>query len=133
MNQSKKGFISFDGLFSILPALLILIFTMNIANHLTMNAQEHIHLQQLFDKLVSIADYTVKQGAVITDDSAGLRYPNLIDESKITDNYAETLREETNLNSLQITLDDPGAGSVCIYRIVLDQRDQIRQLHVCGD
>jgi hypothetical protein len=131
MNQSK-GYITFDGLFSILPALLILIFTMNIANHLTDNANEHVFAQQRFDKLVSIADYTVKQGAVVVNDSTKLRYPNLINESKLTNDYIERLRVASNLNSLDITLDDPGAGSVCIYRIVLDQKDEIRQLHVCG-
>lgn len=132
MNPSDKGYVSMDGLFSILPAMLILILALDMASHIAREGAGRMHGQELFDKLVSIADYTVKAGAAKTDQKQGLRYPNLIDESRLTQSYADGLASRAGLDALSITLDTPGNGAVCIYRVVVDANMDVRQLHVCG-
>jgi hypothetical protein len=143
-SSRSSGFISFDGLFSIIPALLILVFTMNAAHFLTKDAIESMHRQQVFDKLVSIGDYVVKQGAVKTGKVGAasgnipipideVRYPNWVVKSKLDSMDTDKLRQAMNLSALSISLGKPGDGSVCIYRIVLDEQKEIKRLYVCGD
>jgi len=111
----------------------------NAAHTLTDEAVERINRQQVFDKLVSVADYTVKQGAAVSEDMGAIageevRYPNWVDDSKITDQYRESLRKRANLNGLSIELTNPGDGSYCIYRIVVvGSGKDIDLLYVCGD
>ena len=143
--KHKKAFVTFDGLFSILPILMIILFTFNAAQFLTNNALERMHNQIVFDKLVSIADYTVKQGAAVTGQigsPAGtlVRYPNYIDRNKLTTSYEDELNQRSNLQHLNIDLSSPGDGNFCIYRIVTVQdlvnpiNDKyIDLLYVCGD
>jgi hypothetical protein len=113
---------------------MILLFALNAAHHLTNSASEEMHNQQVFDKLVSIADYVVKQGAVKTGiiGSETVRYPNWIETSKVNSVLESSLQTKTKLGSLSIQLDTPGPESVCVYRIVLDESESIRKLYVCG-
>ena len=133
-SSRSKAFMTFDGLFSIVPALVILLFTMNAAHFLSQSSAERMHEQQQFDKLVSIADHVVKQGAAMTGviGDEKVRYPNWIEESRLP-SLETDLKGRSGLNSLSIRLRDPGGGSVCIYRIVLDDSGQITKLYVCGD
>jgi hypothetical protein len=134
-SSQSKAFVTFDGLFSILPALLILLFSLNAAHHLTKSASEQMHNQEVFDKIVSIADYVVKQGAVKTGSigSEEVRYPNWIESSNVNSNLEHSLQSKTRLASLSIQFDKPGSESTCIYRIVLDEKEEIRKLYVCGE
>jgi len=125
-------------MFSIIPALLMLTFALSSAHYLSAGAEQRMHEQQVFDKLVSIADFTVKQGAARTG-AAGIdqvRYPNWLDESVLDDgSLARGLEQEAGLGELSVQLDDPGAGATCVYRLVVvgDDRERIAKLYVCGD
>ena len=98
--------------------------------------------QQVFDKLVSIADRVVKQDGVMTEcvgtsfiACENARYPNWIDRAKINDALASDLKAKAGLNKLSISFDDlkPDAGPICIYRIVVVDTDKkITKLYVCG-
>jgi len=135
----SKAFITFDGLFSILPMLMIIMFTFNAAHSLSEEAVERMHRQQVFDKLVSIADYTVKQGAAVNENMGAIageevRYPNWVDSGLITSQYSQGLKKRANLNGLSIQLTSPGDGSYCIYRIVVvGTGKDLDLLYVCGD
>jgi hypothetical protein len=117
--------------------------------------------QILFDKLVSIADYTVKSGAVVRE--GPLRHPNWIDPALLGADYENGLKEKAGLDALEIFLEygdgaggdaavsgfqfpvsdgsgGPGFGrsggagrGTCIYRLVVSGpgRD-ISRLLVCG-
>jgi len=139
MLNRSRAFISFDAMFSIIPILMIILFTLNAAHFFTSNAAERMHRQQVLDKLVSVADYVVKQGAVRTDriGITDVRYPNWIDSSRVNAALEQDLKQRTGLNSLSIrltqTLDGAGPG-FCIYRIVVaDDTKRIAAIHVCGD
>jgi len=130
-----RAFVSFDAMFSLIPVLMIILLTLNSAHFLTSKAMERMHQQQVFDKLVSISDYAVKQGAVRTESigNSEARYPNWINSSKVDDDLEKKLMEKTKLKSLNIALDQPGSG-VCIYRIVVvDDDKKIALLYVCGE
>jgi len=93
-----KGFASFDAILSIIPIVLMLVFLLDVSVFTVKNAGERMHRQQVFDKLVSVADYTVKIGTVKREN--GIRYPNWLETKKITNNYVEDLRVRTGLPDL---------------------------------
>jgi hypothetical protein len=133
MRQSRsKGFVTFDALFSIIPILLLISITMQASADLSKRAQYHSHRQQVFDKLVSVADYTVKIGAA--RHYGNLRYPNWIDESRISEGYEKDMLEKAGLSALYIGIDEPEDDyAVCLYRIVVvGPEKEIRKLFVCG-
>ena len=146
-NRSRahmKAILSFDGMFSIIPMLFILTITLSAAAFLTKSSLSHMERQQVFDKLVSIADRVVKQDGVVVEcvgtsfsGCENTRYPNWINRAKITDSLESNLKSKAGLNSLSISLDDLDSnvdlGSVCIYRIVVVDTDKsITKLYVCG-
>ncbi|MBN1169878.1 hypothetical protein JXA56_02545 [Candidatus Micrarchaeota archaeon] len=121
-----KGILSFDAMFSILPMVLMFSFLIQILYF----TGETNHQQEKFDKLVSIADYTVKIGAVRSEEK--IRYPNWIEENKLTVSYIDDLQERMKLDSLHIGF-VPGEGLTCIYRLVVTGEDKkISKLFVCG-
>lgn len=139
MLNRSRAFISFDAMFSIIPVLMMMLFTLNAAHSLSNGAAERMHGQQVLDKLVSVADYVVKQGAARTEriGSTDVRYPNWIDSSRIDSALEQDLMRKTGLNRLSIRvaedLEEAGPGS-CIYRIVAaDDTKRIAAIQVCGD
>lgn len=128
-----NGFASFDAMLSVLPIMLMVAFLLNASLLSASSAEERMRRQELFDKLVSISDYTVKSGAVRR--SADIRYPNWLDESLLTSGYTEDLKRRASLGELYISLDEPDeAYGICIYRLAVTGDDKaIRKLHVCGD
>ncbi len=132
--RQNKGFISFDGLLTTVPLFMIIVFVMNVSALLLQNTESAVKNQQLFDKLVSAADYSVKVGLAKHDDA--VRYPNLISQNPDAQ-YSEKLRKLLELSSLYISFEKPDARdySICIYRlVVLDEPERpIRKLYVCGD
>ena len=127
-----KGMMSFDALFSMLPIVLISIFVIQTISVVGNKVDSQMEQQDLFDKLVSIADYSVKTGLVKATDS--IRYPNWIAD-EIDQIYIERLRMKTGLQRLSISLDEPGENyRICIYRLVVSgEEKQISRLFVCGD
>lgn len=129
----SKGFSSFDAMFSLVPIVMMLLFVMELSSHFTFTVAEKAHRQQVFNKLVSIADYTVKTGAVRIADN--VKYPNWLDENKIDESYVDGLREDAGLSRLMVSLQEPQEEfSFCIYRlVVLGEEKQMKRLFVCGE
>ena len=125
-NIRYKGNISFDALFSVLPMVMMFSLLIQIMHLLgETNGQ-----QEKFDKLVSVADYTVKIGAVHSEEK--VRYPNWIEESRITSSYVADLKEKMELETLHISM-QPEDGLTCIYRLVVaGEEKKISRLFVCG-
>lgn len=128
-----KGFSSFDAMFSLVPVVMMLLFVTELVSHFAHDAAEKTHMQQVFNKLVSIADYTVKSGAARR--TGDVKYPNWLNVSGIDGSYTDELRERAGLSRLSISLQEPqDEFAVCIYRLVVvgDQK-KIARLFVCGE
>ncbi len=131
IQNRSKGVISFDALLSMIPIILIFVFMMNAMFFIGRTTEERSQRQDILDKLVSIADYTVKSGAVVKDGS--VRCPNWIEEGKLTASYVDDLRERAGLSELYISLEGPEEHQTCIYRIVVTGgQKEISRLFVCG-
>jgi hypothetical protein len=128
-----KGFSSFDALFSLVPLVMMVLFVMELSSHFSLDAQEQANRQQIFNRLVSIADYTVKSGAVKRE--GDVKYPNWIEPGMLGASYAEGLRVRAGLSSLEISVDEPREDfSMCIYRlVVIGKEKKPSRLFVCGD
>jgi hypothetical protein len=127
-----RGFTSFDAMLSVLPIMLMVIFLLNASLLWATEAEDRMRRQELFDRLVSISDYTVKSGAVRR--SGDTRYPNWLDEELLTTGYSEDLRGRAFLAKLYISLEEPDEPyPMCIYRLaVTGDGMSISKLHVCG-
>ncbi len=126
-----KGSVSFDALFSLIPILMIFVLLLQTIQFTGQSKEENSMEQDLFDKLVLVADYTVKSGAVVRD--GNIRYPNWIEEGRLTSAYSEDLRFRYRLDELSISIDNPGDSPVCIYRLVVyGNSKKISKLFVCG-
>lgn len=138
MNQSKKGFVSFDLLFAALPLLLMLSHMFTIVWMATETGENSLLYKEKMGKLTSIADYLVKRGAVErslqgTEFLGTATYsPNAIDKEELDRIDVEGIRNWMELESLEISLDAPAGSGTCIYRIVLLD-DEVKKLYVCGD
>lgn len=132
--RDTYGFLSFDALFSLLPLVLMLMFIINFSALVADGSASGMHRQAVFDKVASVADYTVKTGYAMVG-SDGLKRPNWMREEGIGEEYVAELRERTGLAALEITYGEPeGLHDVCIYRlVVVGETKGIAQLTVCGD
>ncbi len=118
--------------------LLMVLFLVESASWLSGAARESSHRQQLFDRLVSVADYSAKIGLAMREGE--VRHPNWLDLAKLTAGYSDSLREKAGLSSLYIGLEEPPSDSsapgypMCIYRLVVaGDGKEIRKLYVCGE
>lgn len=97
--------------------------------------------RELFNWLVTIADYSVKIGAANYDSSQQNLQPNLINESKLSSlaqNIQNNLQQSgAKIKNLYIGLDNPSpSAQMCIYRLVVVEDAtgrEIKKLYVCGD
>ncbi len=135
--QAKCGFISFDLLFCILPLLLMLSFLMHQAWIISETTQTHLDTTETYAKLLSIADYAVKQGGAQKENQQGGQFsgsalyrPNSIDETELSKIPVDRIRGWMELTSLHIGW-EKGEGT-CIYRIVL-RGNEVKKLYVCGE
>ncbi len=131
-SRCERGFLSFDGMLSLVPMIMLLSLALQASAMHAGAASDALSRQQLFDKLVSVADYTVESGAAVRD--GGLRYPNWLDASRLTASYSAGLAEEAGLESLYIGEEKPGGDyAICIYRLaVYGEEKEIGRLFVCG-
>jgi hypothetical protein len=128
-----KGFFTIDALFSIIPIILLSLILMQVSSELSGKAREKFRDQEVFDKLVSVADHTVKIGAAVGKDK--IRHPNWIVPEKLGDGYSESMRARAGLSALHVSLEEPdGDYSICIYRlVVVGAEKSISKLFVCGE
>lgn len=131
-----NGFISFDFLFSIIPILLILSYTLSYSSFLEQRAEEKISGQILFDKLVSASSYVVRVGAAKKEGNGfpeAKASPNLISSEDFSA-YESQLGNKLRF-SLSIGFEESGfrPKGTCIYRLVVHEPTrQIRKLYFCG-
>lgn len=126
-----RGFITIDGMISLLPILLIVFLLVESTSFLSNSNAQASHNQKIFNKLISIADYTIKSGAAIHQNN--IRYPNWIDEQKINAQFIDNLRQKTGLSTLYIGTEIQQNYSTCIYRlVVVEHNKEIKKLFVCG-
>lgn len=133
--QSRsRGFLSFDAVFSLLPVALMVLFVMALSAAVAGSAAAGMQRQEVFDKVVSAADYTVKTGYARVE-ADGLKRPNWMRDGGIDEAYVEQLRARTGLGALEMGYGEPdGAHDACIYRlVVVGDRKEIRRLFACGD
>lgn len=127
-DKQHRGVFSLDLLASVLPLVLILAITINTSYQLADGANEGLKEQQLFNKLVSVADFVVKNaGAKIENETIK---PNLIDEERLKDIDEGDLEEKLEIKNLYIGFENK--DRYCIYRIVLYE-GEIRKLFICGE
>lgn len=133
MRRSRyKGIFSIDAMMSIIPLMLLSVFLIRSMSLAALSAKEQSERADLFDKLVTISDYTVKSGAAKHE---GLvRHPNWIDEGNIDDGYIESLRQRADLSRLDISFSEPVDYPECIYRlVVVGPEKRISKLFFCGE
>ncbi|MEW6721787.1 MAG: hypothetical protein AB1324_00840 [Candidatus Micrarchaeota archaeon] len=105
---------------------------MQSAQYLASSAENAARGQETFDKIVSVADHTVKIGAARSD--GGIRHPNWILAEKITEAYTESVRAQSGLRALYIGMEKPGGiYDFCIYRLVVSGPEKSPgRVFVCG-
>ena len=131
-----KGLASYDGMFSIIPILLLTVFLLNTMHYVLYDSVQKVNSQEKFNMLVVIADYVVKNadGGAYSDNEKV--YPNLMEPSQIN-GLEERLRERAGMEELFIGLESgssiPSDEKMCIYRIVVNRgTGEIDRLFVCG-
>ncbi|MBN2478241.1 hypothetical protein JXB01_03030 [Candidatus Micrarchaeota archaeon] len=129
-----KGFVSLDVLFSAIPVILMIIYTLNYSALYLDAAERSINAQSDFDRLVSVSDLVVKNLGACEEKnfnpSKSKIVPNKIDLSKLNDLDRKDLAEQAGFKTLEISF-EPSEGT-CIYRlVVLDS--EIKKLYFCGD
>ncbi|MBN2121636.1 hypothetical protein JW721_01075 [Candidatus Micrarchaeota archaeon] len=132
----KKGFISFDLLFCALPLLIMISLLLNQVSLINEAAQLQGESVQEYSKLLSIADYALKQGGALKEDQQGGQFsgsalyrPSVIDDYELSQIPSEEIRSWMGFESLHIGW-DKGEGT-CVYRIAL-RGDEVKKLYVCG-
>lgn len=137
MANQSKAFVSFDFLFSIIPILLIVSYSLSFASFLEGRAESKIQGQILFDKLVSASDYAVRVAAA-KDEGISFPdkkvYPNLIPSSDFSDLEA-SLSSRLRFR-LRMGFEEDGfmRKGTCIYRLVVyEPTMEVRKLYFCGE
>ena len=125
---TKHGFFSIDALLSIIPILLMLTVVFQIYGTTVHQVTRATNAQELFDKLVSAGEYTVRIGAIRN------KQPNWIDEGEISSSY-QYLASKANIANFYLSLDEPSKNyDSCIYRVVaVGDSKKITKLFICGD
>lgn len=137
MANQSKAFISFDFIFSLIPVLLIVSYSLSFALFLEERTESKIQSQILFNKLVSASNYVVRVAAAKEE---GLSFP----EKKIYPNLIPSNRFSELENSLSSRLrfrlrmgfeeDGFAKKGTCIYRLVVyEPTMEIRKLYFCGE
>lgn len=125
-----KGIFSLDAMMSIIPLIMIFVFLMQSMSLVAHSEQERSLGQDVFDRLVSVADYTVKSG--LAKHEGNVRYPNWL-EDKIDQNYVENTRKKAGFSELEISFIEPEKGT-CIYRLVVTgPQKKLSKIYFCGE
>ncbi len=143
MSMSQyRGFAAYDGMFSLIPILLLTVFVLNTMHFLLYDSIDKMNSQEKFNLLAVVADYIVKEGGVYKEGVADYDrklYPNWIDESELNGMKSELpeMRSYLGLSNLDFGLENDGydgePGKTCIYRIVVrGQEKELDRLFVCG-
>ena len=126
LTTKSLGILSFDGLFSFIPLILMVSFSLNLVAFISTPSAENFHRQQVFDKLTSIADYSLKIGLVSEQ--------NYLDLSKPTSEYSKRMVQLSKLSNLSISTSPVSGNMFCIYRLgVFGASKAVDKIYFCGD
>ncbi len=118
----NKGFIALDALVSWAAIALLLNIAFQIFALYNYAKESY---QSEVDKLVMVANYIVKSGAVV--EREGVRQSNWIEEAKL-----EKVKEEIGAKYPEVKIAYRPQGTLCIYRLVaVGEEKEIKQLFVC--
>lgn len=132
----KRGFVSFDLLFAIIPIILMLSNFLTFVWMAAESTENSLKYEETSGKLATIADYLVKRGAVEREGGpasflgASHYSPNLIADGNPD---VEEIRKRMGLEKLSAGVDMDTAGwGTCVYRLVL-YNGEIKKFFVCGE
>ncbi len=134
----RKGFVSYDGLFSLLPVLMLTVFVLGTMQYLLSDSVDKMDSQEKYNLLVSVADYIVKDGGAYKEGEKV--YPNWISETELgaVRSQLSEIRSMLGLPGLDFGLEDAEgydgeSGKTCVYRLVVSgQEKELDRLFVCG-
>lgn len=125
-----KGIFSLDAMMSIIPLIMIFIFLMQSMSLVAGSDKGSSEAQDTFDRLVSVADYTVKSGLAKHEEN--IRYPNWLGEN-IDPDFVENMRKKAGFSKLEISFVEPEMGT-CIYRlVVIGPEKRPSKIYFCGE
>lgn len=115
---------------SIIPTMMIFVFLMQSMGLAAGSLRERTERADVFERLVSVADYSVKSG--LARHEGDVRYPNWVGGT-IDSAFVEGLREKAGFSKLEISFKEPDMGT-CIFRLVVvgDAR-KMSKLYFCGE
>lgn len=131
-----------DGLMSVLAIILMAIFIINHSSVLQKEGRNSLDRQILYHKVFEVSEWTVKRKATVKETEVS--FENWIEEKYFDANgnaqgeFAQEVTEaqnELNLRSLEITLDTPGNGDVCLFRFVVvgeKKSSNMRRIFICA-
>ncbi len=137
-----KGSFFLDGLMSVLAIILMTIFIIHHSSILQKEGRNSLDRQILYHKAFEVSEWAVKRKGTVKENEVS--FENWINEAyfdaqgKVRGEFATEVTEaktELGLRSLEITLDNPGEGDVCIFRfVVVGEKDpsNIRRLFICA-
>lgn len=132
ISRTLHGALWLDALLSIIPLLLIVFYTLNISAIIVEKSAHSSSDQILFDNLVSVSDYNVKQ--MLAKKTEHVVWPNLVEGLSAPAGGLEELRTGFGLKALSIGPDK--ADGTCIYRLVVLEDafglQSIEKIYVCG-
>lgn len=133
MNQSN-GLLSLDALFFLLPVLLLVFYVFSTIFLLVEKSNNFIKDQTLFNKLVSVGDYTTELALAEKTDTS--RLPNLVKKLSLSETETNNLKDTFDFKKLSVS--EEQTGGVCIYRLVVFHSDdldleRIEKIYFCGE
>ncbi len=123
--------LSLDCLFSLLPILLIILYTLTITSLIVEKSNKLAQSQILFDKLTSISDYAVE--LALAEKREDTRWPSLVKTTKMAE--PEITQLSLTLDLAHLSIGDEASGATCIYRLVVENElgsKEIKKIYICG-
>lgn len=125
--QSKRAFLSFDALFSLLFLCAFMMILIEPVLFYSKAASYKIEDQNTFNTLLLVSEYSMTSSLVKKEND--LAFPNLLDFSKLNPDFVSTLSTKTNLN---LSFGDGASGYFCISRLGVDSTDlSYKMLKIC--
>jgi hypothetical protein len=125
--QSKRAFLSFDALFSLLFICTFMMVLIEPILFYSKTASYQIEDQNTFNTLLLVSEFCMTSSLVKKENN--LIFPNLLDLSKLDSSFISTLSTKTNLN---LSFGDDSSGYFCITRLGVESSDlSYKLLKIC--
>ena len=125
--RSKRGFLSFDALFSLLFLCAFMMVLIEPVLFYSKSVAYAIEDENTFNTLLLVSEFCMTSSLVKKE--TDLVFPNLLDFSKLNPAFVSTLSTKTNLN---LSFGDGASGHLCISRLGVDSTDlSYKNLKIC--